>query len=151
MPQSLSNVVIHTIFSTKNREPFLNEKILRAEIHAYLGGIGKKLDCNPIQIGGVADHVHLLTALSRTATIADFVKELKRVSTNWIRDRGGVHGKFQWQSGYGVFSVSQSKIDKVVDYIRNQEERHRIETFQDEFRRFLRKYQIEFNERYVWD
>jgi REP element-mobilizing transposase RayT len=151
MPQSLSRVLIHTAFSTKERAPLLSDTELRGETHAYLGGIAKQLGCDPIRVGGVADHVHLLTVLPRTMTIADFVKEVKRVSSNWIKERGGIHAKFQWQSGYGVFSVSPADVDQMVRYIEDQELHHRATGFQDEYRALLREQGIEFDERYVWD
>ncbi len=151
MPQSLAQVYIHTIFSTKDRHPFLSEPGLRSDVHAFMSGTAKSLQCFPIQIGGVADHVHLLTTLSRTIPISEFVKEVKRVSTNWIQDRGGAYAKFHWQSGYGAFSVSKSALVEVGDYIKNQEEHHRKVGFQDEFRRFLQKHEIDYDEKYVWD
>lgn len=151
MPQSLSRVVIHTVFSTKGREPAFQNPAFRAEVHAYLGGCAKTLDCLPIQIGGVADHVHLLTTLPRTLCIADFVKEVKRVSTGWIQERGGLFAQFHWQAGYGCFSVSESMVPKVVRYIEGQEEHHRTITFQDEYRELLRRHGQKWEEQYVWD
>lgn len=151
MPQSLSRVLIHTVFSTQDRAPFLANQELRDETHAYLGGIVKKLDCHPIQVGGTSDHVHLLTTLSRTVTIADLVKEAKRVSTNWVKRRGGIHAKFHWQSGYAVFSVSPKDVDRLLHYIQDQEEHHREVGFQEECRSLLLEHGIEFDERYMWD
>ena len=151
MPQSLARVILHTVFSTKDRFPFLQNPTFRAEVHAYLGGCAKSLDCLPIQIGGVAYHVHLLTTLPRTLTSADFIKEVKRVSTNWIHDRGAEWTKFHWQGGYGVFSVSESKVPAVMRYIENQEEHHRVTTFQDEYRALLKKHGIICDETYLWD
>ena len=113
--------------------------------------VSDKLGCSPIRIGGTADHVHLLTTLSRTVTIANFVKELKRVSTDWIQGHGVDLASFRWQAGYGAFSVSESNKDAVVEYILNQDEHHRTVTFQDEFRRFCDKHRIDYDERYVWD
>ena len=150
MSQSLSNVIIHTVFSTKNRTPFLDSSSLRLETHRYLGGVAKTLKCQPLIIGGVADHVHLLTTLARTVSIADFVKELKRVSSNWLQDEKGI-SSFHWQSGYGAFSVSESLVAKARAYLETQEEHHRHQTFQEEFRELLRRHGIEFDERYVWD
>ena len=149
MPQSLSRVLIHTVFSTKDRYPFLSNQDLRGETYAYLGGIAKKLTCDPIRVGGTADHVHLLTTLPRTVAIADFVKEVKRVSTNWIKERGGIHGKFHWQSGYAVFSVGYGEVERLIRYIENQEAHHRSVGFQDEYRSLLRDQGIEFDERYL--
>ena len=150
MPQSLSAVYIHLTFSTKDRRPFLREKPLRASLHAYLGGISKTLECLPIIVGGVEDHVHLLCRFGRTITQADWVKELKRVSNGWLKDQGGDYADFEWQNGYASFSVSQSNLEKVKRYIATQEEHHRKATFQDELRALLRKHGLEFDERYVW-
>lgn len=151
MPQSLSSVYLHLIFSTKGREPWLSDAALRAETFAYLGGISKQLDCPPVAVGGVADHVHLLARFGRGVTQSDWVKELKRVSSLWIKERDPSLKGFAWQSGFGIFSVSPSALEKVEAYIANQEEHHRKVTFQDEFRAFLKKHRIEWDERYVWD
>ena len=151
MPQSLSAVYLHLVFSTKDRRPFLNDSSLRAEMHAYLAGASKQLDCPPVLAGGVSDHVHLLARHGRSITQADWVKELKRVSTIWIKGRDATMHDFGWQSGYGVFSVSPSNLDAVREYIAGQEEHHRKSSFQDEFRTLLRKHGMEWNERYVWD
>ncbi len=151
MPQSLSSVHLHLVFSTKNREPFLRDIAIRAEMHAYLGGVSKTLDCPPIIVGGVEDHVHLLCRMARTITQADWVKELKRASSLWIKQRNPTSGAFAWQSGYGVFSVSSSALDQVSKYIANQEQHHQKLTFQDEYRAFLRKHDVAWDERFVWD
>jgi REP element-mobilizing transposase RayT len=151
MPQSLSAVSIHLIFSTKERRPFLRDMTTRDALHAYLGGISKQLECPPVRIGGAEDHVHVLARLGRTITQADWVKELKRVSNLWLKEHGRDYADFQWQGGYAVFSVSQSNSEQVKEYIARQEEHHRNTTFQDEFRGLLRKHNVEFDERYVWD
>ena len=150
IPQSIAHVVIHTVFSTKHREPFLAETALRNEMFHMLGGTVKTLDCVPITIGGHEDHVHLLNSLPRTLTLADFVKETKRITSKWMKTEKGTGG-FAWQNGYGVFSVSESRIPKVKAYIAGQETHHRRQTFQDEYRGFLRRHNIPFDERYVWD
>ena len=151
MPQSLSVVYLHLVFSTKDRRPFLRDKTVREEMHAFLGGVSKQLDCPPILAGGVEDHIHLLARFGRTITQADWVKEVKRVSSQWIKQRDQAQHDFAWQAGYGVFSVSPSNLEAVRKYIENQEEHHRHVTFQDEFRELLRKHGIEWDERYVWD
>ena len=120
-------------------------------MHRYLGGILANLECQPLMVGGVEDHVHLLCALSRTYTVADLVKELKRGSSLWLKTRKPELSEFAWQSGYGIFSVGFSQIESVQDYIAGQEEHHCKVSFQDEFRQLLRRYEIEFDERYVWD
>jgi putative transposase len=151
MSQSLSTVYLHLIFSTKDRRPFLRDDAIRGEVHAYLGGISKQMDCTPVIIGGVEDHVHILAQQSRTATQSDWVKELKRVSSIWIKERDPTLREFRWQSGYGIFSVSVSKLESVKSYISNQEHHHRKITFQEEYREFLKRHSISWDERYVWD
>jgi REP element-mobilizing transposase RayT len=151
MPQSLAKVLIHGVFSTKDREPYLSEPRLRQEMHCILEGILGKLSCQPIVVGGVEDHVHLLFALSRTMEIAEDMKELKRQSSLWVKDRDAGMAGFAWQSGYGVFSIGFSQIPAVRTYILDQENHHRKISFQDEYRSLLQKYEIEFDERYVWD
>jgi REP element-mobilizing transposase RayT len=149
MPQSLSVVYIHLVFSTKERRPFLRDAELRRNVHAYLGEISTRLDCTPIIVGGVEDHVHLLGRFGRTITQAEWVKELKRVSHEWIQKQGT--SDFQWQTGYAAFSVSQSNLDQVREYIERQEEHHGKLSFQDELRAFLLKHRMEWDERYLWD
>ena len=151
MPQSLAKVLLHVVFSTKNRAPLLREKALRAELHRYIGGILTNLDCQPLIGGGVEDHVHILFVLSRTHPIADVIKETKRASSIWLKQRAPDLGDFAWQAGYGAFSIGFSQVDAVTAYIAEQEEHHRKVSFQDEFRELLRRYQIEYDERYVWD
>ncbi len=137
MPQSLSAVYIHLVFSTKERRPFLRDKPTRDALHAYLGGISKQLDCPPIRVGGVEDHVHILARFGRTITQAEWTKELKRVSNLWLKEQRGDFADFQWQGGYADFSVSQSNLEQVIHYIATQEEHHRKMTFQDELRALL--------------
>lgn len=152
MPQSLSRVLIHLVFSTKNREPVLTGAI-PTELHPYMAGTLDKLDCPSLRVGGMADHVHLLFGLSRTRTIASVVEAVKTSSSKWIKTKGvgGEFAGFHWQSGYGAFSVSQSDADAVVAYIRNQEKHHRKMTFQEEYRKLLERYQVSYDEQYVWD
>jgi putative transposase len=151
MPQSLSAVYIHLVFSTKDRRPWLRDPSIRSSLHAYLGEVSKQLDCSPILVGGVEDHVHLLARFGRTITQAEWVKELKRVSSIWLKEQGPDFHDFHWQGGYADFSVSQSNLDQVREYILHQEEHHRKLGFQDELRALLRKHNMEWDERYVWD
>jgi REP element-mobilizing transposase RayT len=151
MPQSLSSVHVHLVFSTKGRDPFLRDAKIQKEMHAYLGGVSKKLDCFPLIVGGTADHVHLLCRLARIISQADWVKEIKRVSSLWIKQREPSLGAFAWQGGYGAFSVSASAIDKMCEYITGQQVHHKRQTFQDEYRAFLRKHDMEWDERFVWE
>ena len=151
MPQSLAKILVHTVFSTKERRPFLHDKNLRNELHHYIGGILNQLDCQPIIVGGVEDHVHFLCALSRTREAAEVVKEVKRGSSLWLKSESPDLRDFAWQNGYGIFSIGFSQIEALRDYIAGQEEHHRKVSFQDELRTLLKRYAIEFDERYVWD
>jgi REP element-mobilizing transposase RayT len=151
MPQSHSAVYIHLVFSTKERRPFLRDPALREASHSQLGGISKTLGCPPILVGGVEDHVHILARLGRTITQADWVKELKRVSTGWLKEQGRDLAAFEWQGGYADFGVSQSNLEPVKPYIAGQMEHPRKMSFQDELRALLRKHEIEWNEKYVWE
>jgi putative transposase len=151
VPQSLAKILLHTVFSTKGRQPFLRDKPLRGELHRYLGGILTNLACQPIIVGGVEDHVHLVCALSRTCDAAAMVKEVKRGSSLWLKTKSPDLADFVWQNGYGTFSIGFSQIESVREYIAGQEQHHRKVSFQDEFRQLLSRYEIEFDERYVWD
>jgi putative transposase len=151
MSQSLAQIYLHLVFSTKNRVPFLQDKAIRDEMHNILGGTCNNLGCPVIRVGGVADHVHILCRLGRTIDVADLFKALKRDSSIWIKTKATGLADFYWQNGYGAFSVSPSHVEALRTYITNQEEHHRTETFQEEFRRLLTTYSLEWDERYVWD
>jgi len=148
MPQSLSNVLVHLVFSTKNRTAWLTPD-LREEVFAYLVGILKDIGCHPIQVGGHDDHVHLVFAMVRTRSFAQVVEEVKTGSSRWMKTKG-VPG-FAWQTGYAVFSVSPGDVSPVVEYVRDQAEHHKTVSFIDEFRALMKEAEIEFDERYVWD
>ena len=150
MPQSLSRVLVHLIFSTKNRAPVFTDAI-SDELHPYLSVVLNDHDSPSLQVGGVEDHVHLLFGLSRTMTIAQIVEAIKTSSSKWIKTKDERYGYFHWQAGYGAFSVSSSQVSRVIRYIQNQPDHHRRFSFQDEFRRILQRHQVEFDERYVWD
>jgi REP element-mobilizing transposase RayT len=151
MPQSLAKVLIHIVFSTKNRATFLKNQKVREALFAYGAGTLQELDCPAVVIGGVEDHIHILCLLARTITIAKLVETIKTSTSKWIKTQGPNYRGFYWQGGYGAFSVSESQKAKVREYIQNQEEHHRIVTFQDEFRRLCAKHGIQIDERYVWD
>ena len=151
MSQSLAEVYLHIVFSTKDRQPFLWDKDLRDRLHAYLAGICKNQNVPPLKVGGVEDHVHVCCRLGKTLAFADLIKELKRESSKWVKIQDPELRDFYWQSGYGAFSVSPSHIDALIKYIENQEEHHGTESFQDEFRRLCEKYGVAIDERYVWD
>lgn len=148
MAQSLGKILVHLVFSTRNREPTIHAEV-RAELHAYLVGILQHLGCPSLQVGGTADHVHVLFSLARTATVADVVEEMKKSSSKWMK-RGGVRA-FSWQAGYGAFSIGQSQLSAVIDYIQQQERHHQRRSFQEELRELLNRYDISHDERYLWD
>ena len=150
MPQSLSSVLIHLIFSTKNRQPLITESI-ETELYKYLGGIFRNFQCPSLLVGGDKDHIHALFVLSRTCSLAELVKEVKSSSSQWIKGKGDEFQHFQWQAGYGAFSIGQSSVEDLKHYIANQKEHHRRASFENEFRALCRKYNIEIDERYVWD
>jgi REP element-mobilizing transposase RayT len=148
MPQSLDNVLVHLVFSTKNRTAWLTPAI-REELAPYLVGVLRNHGCRPLQVNGVEDHVHLLFALARTKSIAQIVEEVKTGSSKWVKTKGVP--SFAWQVGYGVFSVSPEDADAAIAYVREQESHHKKVSFMDEFRALMREAGIEIDERYVWD
>jgi putative transposase len=148
MPQSWSKILVHLIFSTRDREPLIPSEIL-PHLHAYITGILANLKCPSIQTGGTSDHVHVLFLLARTMPVSEIAEEVKKSSSKWIKPQGVP--TFRWQAGYGAFSVGESQREAVVRYIQNQEAHHRTVSFQDEYRRILEKYQVTYEDRYVWD
>jgi len=151
MPQSLANVLLHIVFSTKHRQPLLRQPDVHGVMTAYLIGTLRNLDCPSLEVGVVEDHVHILCNLHRTVAVAKLVEELKTSSSSRIKEEGIDLRNFHWQNGYGVFSVSQSNAPHVRHYVANQEQHHRKMSFQDEYRILLQRHEIEFDERYVWD
>jgi putative transposase len=150
MGQSLVKNYIHIIFSTKYRQPLITPKI-EAELHTYLGGICNRLECQVIKVGGYTDHIHILCLLSKKIALAKLLEGLKSHSSKWAKTNGDEFKNFYWQDGYGAFSVKATDVDIVVKYIENQHEHHKKKTFQDEYRAILKKYNVEYDERYVWD
>jgi REP element-mobilizing transposase RayT len=150
VPQSLAKIYIHAVFSTKSREPLLAD-VWRDELFHVLGGTANNLGCQSLLVGGVADHVHQLFQLSRTMSVADVLGKIKSTSSAWINQTRGLSGPFHWQGGYAAFSVSQSNVESVREYIRGQPEHHARKSFKDELREWLGRYEIEWDERYVWD
>lgn len=150
MPQSLSYLLTHIVFSTKDRTPVLDATV-RTALLAYLATVARNVDCECFRVGGVADHVHLAVRLSRTLTMAKLIEELKTSSSKWLKTQSPALASFAWQRGYGAFSVGPSDLNALLHYIDTQEEHHRARTFQDEYRAFLTKYGIEYDERYVWN
>ncbi len=150
MAQSFSNVLLHIVYSTKNRTPWIAPRI-QEQLWPYLGGACRDLGCGPHRIGGTEDHVHIACSLSRTMPVAQLVGEIKASSSKWIKTLDPRLAEFTWQAGYGAFSVGRSQSGRLVEYIDGQMEHHRRLSYQEELREFLRRYEIEYDERYVWD
>ena len=149
MAATLTNLVYHIIFSTKGREPLVRDTF-RDELEKYIAGIIRNEDGILLDIGGMPDHVHLIAKFKADRSVAEMVRLIKANSSKWVNEHHRGSGRFEWQSGYGAFSVSQSQLKSLRVYVRNQEEHHRTRSFQDEFREFLKKHDIECDERYIW-
>jgi putative transposase len=150
VPQSLARNLIHLIYSTKDREPCLAPEI-RIELFKYKAGILKEWKSPALRIGGAADHVHVLFCLSKNHALAKVIEEVKKGSSKWMKTQRPRFRDFHWQAGYGAFSVSQSHVEEVRRYIELQEEHHRTRSFKDEFLTFLNRYEIEYDERFLWE
>lgn len=150
MGQSVAKNYLHIVFSTKHRQPLISDDIA-SELHAYLGGICNRLECTPLKVGGYKDHIHILCMLSKKIALMKLLEELKSHSSKWIKTKGAGFHQFYWQDGYGAFSVNPTEVDVVVRYINNQKEHHAKHSFQDEYRAFLKKYKVAYDEKYVWE
>jgi len=150
MSQSLSKLLVHLVFSTKNRQPLIHDDI-REELHAYLIGILKAYDSPSLITNTMPDHGHILFSLSKNRALAEVIKEVKNGSSLWIKSKGLAYAHFYWQGGYGAFAVSEADREEVMRYIANQQEHHRHISFQDELRALFKANGIEFDERYLWD
>jgi putative transposase len=150
MPQSLTQLYVHIVFSTKYREHTILPQI-QHELYSYMGGILNNNECIPIKIGGTTDHVHILTRLSKKIPLMKVVEEVKRSSSKWVKTLSPKLSNFYWQDGYGAFTVGYSQIQIIENYITNQLEHHTRKTFQDEYRALLVENNVPFDERYVWD
>ncbi|MCU0772648.1 MAG: IS200/IS605 family transposase [Verrucomicrobia bacterium] len=150
MPQSLARLPIHLVFSTKHRERLITDAV-RDSMHAYMATVLENLGCHAHLINSVEDHVHILFELSRTVAVSQAVEEVKKASSKWLKTRGAEYAGFAWQAGYGAFAVSESNVPAVREYIAGQREHHRVKTFQEEYRAFLERHRVAFDERYVWD
>jgi len=149
MPQSLPKICLHTIFSTKNRRDIIDQNI-ESQLYKYLSGILKNIDCTPIKIGGNSNHIHILNTFPRVISISKMIETIKKESSKWIKTKGNKYNSFYWQNGYGVFSVSQSQVSTVSKYIARQKEHHQKLSFQQEYRKFLENYDMDYNEKYGW-
>ena len=151
MSQSLAQVYLHIVFSTKHRQPLLVDPALRERVHAYLAGVCRNLESPPIRVGGVEDHVHILCCLSKVLSPSELVRELKRESSKWVKEQSADLANFYWQTGYGVFSFSHGHVPGLTAYIANQEEHHKGEKFQDEFLRLLALNGSDYDPEHLWD
>ncbi|MBK9719833.1 MAG: IS200/IS605 family transposase [Saprospiraceae bacterium] len=150
MGQSLVKNYLHIIFSTEHRQALIHPPF-NVELHAYLGGICNALESQVIISGGYTDHVHILCLLSKKNALTKLIENLKSNSSKWMKTKDVSLKNFYWQDGYGAFSVNPYEVDHVIAYIKNQYEHHEKITFQDEYRLFLTKYKVEYDERYIWD
>jgi REP element-mobilizing transposase RayT len=150
MPQSLARLHVHLIFSTKHRQRLVTDPV-RDSLHAYMATVLRNLGCAPVLINSVEDHVHILFELARTVSVSQSVEQVKKSSSKWIKTQGAEFAGFAWQAGYGAFAVSESNVPSVRDYIARQQEHHHRKSFQEEYRAFLERHGVAFDERYVWD
>ncbi len=150
MSQSLSKIILHIVFSTKNREPLIRSEV-KQDLYAYLAKIIQTNQSHAFLIGGMPDHIHIACNLGRTISIAKLLEEMKRSSSKWIKTKGASYRHFVWQAGYGAFSLGMSQLPDLLNYIENQKEHHRVKTFEEEYLEFLEKYKIEYDPRYVLD
>ncbi len=150
MPQSLSNILLHIVFSTKERRPLIRPDI-EPELYRYLASVCRACDCPAHEIGGTADHVHLACTLSRTISVSDLLEEIKKRSSKWMKTKGAPYRSFSWQRGYGAFSIGQSQLAAARRYIARQKEHHKTHDFREEFGTLLKRYRVAYDERYVWD
>ena len=150
MSNTYTKIYIHYVFSTKCRRPIIRTEF-EDRLWSYLGGIAQKHQMIPVSISGVTDHIHSLILLPPTLCVAKGVQLLKGGSSKWLNDHYFTDRSFKWQKGYGAFSVSESKVPAVVNYIRNQKEHHKGQTFKEEYLGFLQEYHIEYDERFVFD
>ena len=150
MAQTLTKVYIHVVFSTKNRDDLIAPEFEK-ELFAYIGGVLRKHNSVLIAANGTENHGHLLISQSKNISLSDLLRELKKASSLWIKTKNSVFKNFQWQAGFGAFSIGQSQIETVMNYIAGQKEHHRTELFEDEYRKFLQKYEVDFDEQYFLD
>jgi putative transposase len=149
MAHTFSNLLVHIVFSTKDRVPSINPE-WRSELHAYMGGIVRELAGKVNVINGTADHVHLLASMPANLSVAEIVRVLKANSSRWVNRKYRLKNAFAWQTGYAAYSVSQSNAGAVAKYIQEQEKHHHRITFQEEYLEFLKRNGIEYDERFIW-
>ncbi len=150
MSQSLTDIILHIVFSTKNRQPWILPEV-EQELFQYICGVANNLKCSVIRINGMEDHIHILCSLGKTISVSELVSELKSSSSRWIKSKGDQHRLFCWQAGYGGFSVSRPNVEGVIEYISKQKEHHQKISFQDEFLAMLQRAKVDYDEKYLWD
>lgn len=150
MPQSIAQIYVHLIFSTKNRKPLLDKPILH-RMHAYLASVCNNMECHALSVGGIEDHVHILCSLSKKVSLSKLLEELKKNSSKWVKLQGDEYKNFYWQRGYGSFSVNPTDTAGVKKYIQNQEEHHTKRNFQEEYLELLKLHNAAYDEKYLWD
>jgi len=150
MPQSLTNILVHLVFGTKKRENYLTNEVCH-RLYPYISSILKSSNCECIKIGGIENHIHILCALAKTTSISDLIEKIKSSTSKWIKTNDESFAHFRWQKGYGAFSISPAHLQIVNKYINNQSAHHKQTTFEDEFRALLKKYNVQHDERYLWD
>jgi len=150
MAQSLSKILLHVVFSTKHRRPLIPTE-LAGDLHAYLAGACRAVGCEAYRVGGTRDHVHIACSLRRTLTVSKLLEEVKKTSSAWFKSKSPHGFDFAWQAGYGAFSLGRSQLPTLIRYIDNQQEHHRSVSFQDELLGLLRRYGVEYDEKYLWE
>jgi REP element-mobilizing transposase RayT len=150
MAQSLANVLVHLVFSTKERRPFIKDDV-RGKLHAYIIGVLGNHDSPSIETNSAEDHIHVLFKFSKNWALAKVIEQVKSASSGWLKEQGAWYSDFYWQRGYGAFSASETHVDALRAYIRGQAEHHKKVSFQDEFRELCRKNNVPLDERYAWD
>jgi REP element-mobilizing transposase RayT len=150
MPQSLAKILVHIVFSTKNRQPLIDPAI-EPQLHSYMATVFRSLESPVLLIGGTNDHVHSLCSLSRNYAMKELLQEVKRSTSKWAKTKGAAYRNFYWQDGYGAFSIGESGVAKLKRYILGQKTHHHTVSFQDEMRKFFKLYKMDYDERYVWD
>ena len=148
MPQSLSNILVHIVFSTKERRSWLNDSIIN-ELYRYIAGTLKQCNCETIKIGGTENHIHILCALSKNHALNKIIEIIKTSSSKWIKTKGEIYRDFHWQNGYGVFSISSTHENVISNYIANQKEHHKQITFEEELKGILNKCRVKYDDKYV--
>jgi putative transposase len=149
MSQTLTSLIVHVVFSTKNRQPLI-APTAEPELYAYLAGTAKNLDSRRLVVGGTENHLHLLVSQSKKVALCHLMEQIKKSSSKWIKTKGSAFETFGWQDGYGAFTIGESQVEAVRHYIAGQKERHKRQSFEQEFEALLKKYRVQYDERYLW-